>query len=125
VRQTFGADDPFAGISWLERPEERPALPGTFHLDSADRDSKASRLLVHDGETTFIGRCTAAEHDRLACLAMEYRIGLSATCQDQYHEEHESLGHKPVLSHIGMNLSKNATFLTRVIEVAVYAVYHA
>jgi hypothetical protein len=56
---------------------------------------------------------------------MEYRIGLSATCQDQYHEEHESLGHKPVLSHIGMNLSKNATFLTRVIEVAVYAVHHA
>ena len=87
MRQAFGADGPFAGISWLERPEEGPTLPGAFYLDSAYRDSKASRFLLHGGEATFIGICAAAKQHRLACLAMEYRIGISATCQDQYHEE--------------------------------------
>jgi hypothetical protein len=88
MRETFGADYPFAGIPRLERPEEGSALPGTFYLDSAYRDSKSSRFLVHYREAAFIGICAATKHDRLACLAMEDSVGLSATCQDQYHEEY-------------------------------------
>lgn len=88
MRELFGADYPLACIPRLERPEEGSALPGTFHLNSAYRDSKSSRFLAHYREAAFIGRCAATKQDRLACLAMEDSVGLSATCQDQYHDEY-------------------------------------
>jgi hypothetical protein len=87
MREMFGADYPFAGIPRLEWPEEGSALPGTFHLNCAYRDSKSSRFLAHFREAAFIGRCAATKQHRLACLAMEDSVGLSATCQDQYHDE--------------------------------------
>src|SRR5262245_50935993 len=49
VRETFGADGSFAGIAWLEWPEEGSTLPGTSHIDPAYRNSQSSRLLLHCG----------------------------------------------------------------------------
>ena len=92
-REAFGADGPFASIPWFEGPEERSTLPRTFHLDRAQRNSKSSCLLSHCGEASFVGICAATQQDRLARLAMEHSIGLSAACQKQYRDEYEASRH--------------------------------
>ena len=95
ARETFGADGPFAGVPWLKGPEEGPTFPRAFHLNRAHRNSKSSSLLTHCGETAFVGICAATQDDRVARLAMEYGIGLSAACQEQRHQEQETFGHPP------------------------------
>ena len=94
-RESFGTDGPFASIPWFEGPEEGSTLPRAFHLDRTQRDSKSSCLLSHCGEASFIGICAATQQDRLARLAMEHSIGLSAACQKQYHDEYETSRHTP------------------------------
>ncbi len=94
-REAFGTDGPFACIPWLQGPEEGSTLPRAFHLDRAKRDSKSSCLLSHCGEASFVGICAATQQNRLARLAMEHSIGLSAACQKQYHDEYETSRHTP------------------------------
>ena len=119
ARETFRADCPFAGIPWLEGPEERSTFPGTSHLDRAQRNSKSRRLLAHCGEAAFVGICPATQYDRLARLVMEHSIGLGAACQEQYHEEHKTSRHTPSPSLVGVTIIRNAPLPTRWIEVAV------
>ena len=62
-------------------------LARTSHLDRTQRDPKSSRLLAHRGEAAFVGIGAATQYDRVARLAMEYGIGLSAAYQEQYYDE--------------------------------------
>lgn len=78
--ETFGADGPFAGISWLEGPEERSTFLGTSYLNRAKRDPKLSGFLAHRGETAFVGIGAATHYERVARLVMEHSIVLSAAC---------------------------------------------
>ena len=93
--ETFWADCRFAGIPWFEGPEEGSTFPRTSHLDRGQRDSELSRLLAHLGEAAFVGICSATQYDRVARLAMEYGIGLSAACQEEYYDEHKTSRHVP------------------------------
>lgn len=117
--ETFGANCPFAGIPWFEGPEEGSTLPRTSHLDRTQRDPKSSRLLAHCGEAAFVGIGAATQYDRVARLAMEYGIGLSAACQEQYHDEYRTFRHVPLPSLTGVIIFRNAPLATRWIEVAV------
>ena len=92
----FGADCRFAGIPWFEGLEEGSTFLRTSYLDRGQRDSELSRLLAHLGEAAFVGICSATQYDRVARLAMEYGIGLSAACQEQYYDdEHKTSRHGP------------------------------
>ena len=105
-REAFGTDGPFASIPWFEGPEEGSTLPRAFHLDRAQRDSQSSSLRSHCGEASFIGICAATQQNRLARLAMEYSIGLSAACQKQYHDEYETSRHIPSSFLAGATISE-------------------
>ena len=94
-------------------------MPGTSHLDRTQRDPKSSRLLAHRGEAAFVGIGAATQYDRVARLAMEYGIGLSAACQEQYHDEQKTSRHVPLPSLTGVIIFRNAPIATRWIEVAV------
>jgi hypothetical protein len=40
-----------------------------------------------------MGIRSSTQYDRVACLAMVYGIGLSAACQEQYHDKHKTSRH--------------------------------
>ena len=105
-REAFGTDGPFASIPWFEGPEEGSTLPRAFHLDRTQRDSKSSCLRSHRGKASFVGICAATQQNRLARLAMEYSIGLSAACQKQYHDEYETSRHIPSSFLAGATISE-------------------
>lgn len=91
--KAFRANSPFTGVPWLERPEKRAPLPRTSHVHRTQRDSESNCLLPYGGEAIFVGICAPSQYDRVACLAMEYGIGLSAACQEQYHGKHKTSRH--------------------------------
>ena len=68
-------------------------MPRTSNLNRTQRDSKSIRLLAHRGEAAFVGIGAATQYDRVARLAMEYGIGLSAARQEQYHDEQKTSRH--------------------------------
>jgi hypothetical protein len=92
-------------------------MPRTSHLDRTQRDSKSSRLLAHRGEAAFVGIGAATQYDRVARLAMEYGIGLSAACQEQYHDEQKTSRHAP-LSLRTRVMIRTVPLATRWIDVA-------
>lgn len=100
--KTFRTDCPFAGIPWLEGPEKGSTLPRTSHVHRTQRDSKSSCFLPHRREATFVGICSLGQYDRVARLAMEYGIGLSAACQEQYHDEYKTSCHTRCPSLAGL-----------------------
>jgi len=123
-RVTFGTDCPFASIPWFEGPEEGSTLPRAFHLDRAQKDSKSSCLCSHRGEASFVRICAATQQDRLARLAMEHSIGLSAACQKQYHHEHETSRHIPSPLISRRDHLRNVPLPTCWIEVAMQVGVH-
>jgi len=94
-------------------------LPRTSNLNRTQRDSKSIRLLAHRGEAAFVGIGAATQYDRVASLAMEYGIGLSAACQELYHDEYRTFRHAPLPSLTEVIIFRNAPLATRWIEVAV------
>ena len=88
-------------------------MPRTSHVDRAQRNSKSSYLLSHCREAVFVGICTATQYDRVTCLAMEYGIGLSAACQEQYHDEHKTSRHARSSSLAGVTIIRNVSLATR------------
>jgi len=92
-------------------------LPRTSNLNRTQRDSKSIRLLAHRGEAAFVGIGAATQYHQVARLAMEYGIGLSAACQEQYHDEQKTSRHNAFTLTSRVMIS-NAPLATRWIEVA-------
>ena len=76
-------------------------MPRASHVHRTQRDSESSRLIPYGGEAIFVGIGASTQYDRVACLAMEYGVGLSAACQEQYHDKYETSRHPRCLSLAG------------------------
>ena len=113
VWKTFRTDCPFAGIPWLEGPEKGSTLPRTSHVHRTQRDSKSSCFLPHRRKATFVGISSPSQYDRVARLAMEYGMGLSAACQEQYHDEYKTSCHTCCPSLAGVAVTRNVSLATR------------